>query len=69
MVSVTGVVAPEQQRNATSEISAFFRGAGFAYNDTTELTTCNYAGDACYSVKVMPTVSSISANEGYASGG
>ena len=68
-VAVTGVVADEQQRNATAEISAWFRGAGLAYNNTAALTTCNYAGDDCYSVKVMPTVTNINNKEGYTSGG
>ena len=68
-VAVTGVVADEQQRNATAEISAWFRGAGLAYNNTVALTTCNYAGDACYSVKVMPTVNNINNSEGYTTGG
>ena len=49
-------------------MTATFRGAGYARNDTETLLTCNYE-DECYVVRVMPTVSAISHNEGYAEGG
>ena len=45
ITAVTGVVDSEQPRNASSQLDAHFRGAGLSYNDTAELTTCNYAGD------------------------
>ena len=65
---VTGTVETEA-RNATSDVTAFFRGAGYAMNDTGTIETCQYDGVTCYRAKVMPTVSAISHNEGYAVGG
>ena len=56
-------------RNATASVEAFFRGAGYALNDTRTIETCNYEETSCYRVKVMPTVSAISHNAGYAEGG
>ena len=50
ITAITGVVDSDQPRNASSQLDAHFRGAGLAYNDTTALTTCNYAGDNCYVV-------------------
>ena len=58
---VTGKVNTEA-RSASSSVTAFFRGAGYARNDTHTLETCSYDGTDCYSVKVMPTVNTISHN-------
>lgn len=57
------------QRNATSELTAFFRGAGYAMNDTSTIETCLYDGITCYRLKVFPTVSAISDNDGSSKGG
>ena len=66
---VTGVVDAEQRRNATAEATAFFRGAGYAMNDTQTMPVCLYDGVTCYNSKVMPTVSSVSHNSGFHTGG
>ena len=58
-----------EQRNATANVTAWFRGAGYAINDTTSIMNCLYDGDECYSVRVLPTVSAVSADTGYAAGG
>jgi hypothetical protein len=55
-------------RNATGAVTAFFRGAGYAMNDTSTIETCAYDDVTCYRVKVMPTVSSVSHNAGHAEG-
>ena len=65
---VTGQVVSEY-RNATAEVTAFFRGAGNSMNDTDTIETCAYDGVSCYRLKVMPTVSSVSHTEGFAEGG
>jgi hypothetical protein len=65
---VTGKVNTEA-RSGASSVSAFFRGAGYARNDTNTLETCSYNGTDCYNVKVMPTVKTISHNQGFAEGG
>lgn len=65
---VTGQVMTEY-RNATAEVTAFFRGAGNSMNDTTTIETCAFDGVSCYRVKVLPTVSAVSHNEGFAEGG
>ena len=54
-------------RNATAGVTAFFRGAGNAMEDTTSLPTYLYDGSS-YIVKVMPTVSSVSHDYGYGEG-
>ena len=56
-------------RNATASVSAFFRGAGYAMNNTSTIETCAYDDVTCYRVKVMPTVGTISHSEGHAEGG
>ena len=65
---VTGIVETDI-RNATAEVTAFFRGAGYAMNDTSTIETCAYDGVTCYRAKVMPTVSAVSHDEGYGAGG
>jgi len=67
VVTVTGVVKTEQ-RNPSGDVTAFFRGAGYAMSDTVLLPTCLYDGVTCYNVKVMPTVSAVSHNTGFAEG-
>ncbi len=64
-----GVVDAEQRRNATAEITAFFRGAGYAMNDTRTMPVCLYDGTTCYNTKVMPTLASVSHNSGFSTGG
>jgi len=41
---------------------------GYAQN-MQSLTTCNFAGDDCWSVRVHPKIESLSANSGYTTGG
>ena len=65
---VYGLVQTEL-RNATSDVSAFFRGAGYAINDTDTIQTCLYDGATCYRAKVLPTVTSVEPTFGYANGG
>ena len=55
-------------RNENSSLTAKYRGAGHSMNEKSTVT-CLYDGVTCYSVKVMPTVSGISANAGHAEGG
>ena len=54
-------------RNSSADVTAFFRGAGYAMEDTTTLPTYLFDGSS-YTVKVMPTVSSVSHDQGYAEG-
>ena len=42
--------------------------SGYAYKRTTA-KHCNYAGDECWYVKVLPKIESISATSGYKTGG
>ena len=65
---ITGTVKTDF-RNANGAVTAFFRGAGYAMNDTDTFETCGFDDVNCYSAKVMPTVSSISHNAGHAEGG
>ena len=65
---VTGVVETDI-KNSTASISAFFRGAGYAMHEKESYPTHSIDGLSSYGVKVMPTVSSVSQNFGYAQGG
>ena len=56
-------------RNSAADITAQFRGAGYAMNDTSTIDTCEFDGTTCYHVRVMPSVTAVSHNEGYAQGG
>lgn len=62
----TGTVNTDT-RNSSAGVTAFFRGAGYAMEDTVSLPTYLYDGSS-YNVKVMPTVSSVSHDYGYAEG-
>ena len=64
---VSGKVETEE-RNATSHVSAFFRGAGYAMNDSS-IDTCLMDGTTCYGVKIMPSITNVSHNSGFAAGG
>ena len=46
-------------RNATGEVTAFFRGAGYAMEDQATIETCTYE-DSCYKVKVLPAITEVS---------
>ena len=54
-------------RNENSSVTAKYRGVGNSMHERSSVT-CLYDG-TCYSAKVMPTVSGISANAGHAEGG
>ena len=68
LIYVPGV-AQTVQRNATGEVTAFFRGAGYAMNDTSTIETCLFDGVTCYRAKVLPSLTAISHNTGFAEGG
>jgi hypothetical protein len=55
-------------RNSNADLSVWFRGAGSALKNTASADTCNLDG-SCYSVRIMPTVDSVSASAGYTTGG
>lgn len=65
---ITGKVETDQ-RNSSAEVSAFFRGAGYARRVAEDMNHYSLDGSSSYQAKVMPTVSSISHNQGYAEGG
>lgn len=56
-----------EERNTTSAVTAFFRGAGYALQGNA-FDQCLLDG-TCYGVKLMPTVKSLSSNSGFANGG
>ena len=56
------------ERNENGSLTAKYRGVGNSMHEKSSVT-CLYDGVTCYSVKVMPTISGISANAGYAEGG
>ena len=64
---VTGTVKTDV-RNATGDVTAFFRGAGNAMEDPATIETCTFE-DSCYKVKILPAVTEISHNAGHAEGG
>lgn len=57
------------KRNKHVDVKARFRGAGYAYNHEFMSTNCNWAGDDCYTARMMPSITSISATGGYMTGG
>ena len=63
---VTGRVKANE-RNENGSLTAKYRSVGNSMQEKSSFT-CLYDG-SCYSVKVMPTISGISANAGYAEGG
>ena len=52
--------------NKNSPIDARFM-SGYAYKQTTSYH-CNYAGDDCWYVRVLPKIETISASSGYSTG-
>ena len=64
---VRGTVMTEQ-RNENVDLSVWFRGAGSCLKNAASSDTCDVNGN-CYSQRIMPTVSSVSAAAGYTSGG
>ena len=58
-----------ETRNMTATMTAKFRGTGLAYNNTDNLPVWNLDGTSNYTLKMMPSVESISQATGYATGG
>jgi len=53
----------------TSQLTAKFRGAGYAMNSTESLPIWSLDGQSNYTLKMMPTITSIDQSEGYRTGG
>ena len=60
--------ASNNVRDSESELTAYFKGAGYAYEDP-GARVYSYDGAESYLAKVMPTITSISANQGTSEGG
>ncbi len=67
-VGITSKVMTDE-RNSTADLSIFMRGAGQAYILPERNNIYSLDGSSHYTFKVMPSIDSISYNEGYATGG
>ena len=55
-------------RNSSADVTAFFERVGYSYNSTAHCETCLFNG-TCYVAKVLPTITTVDYNTGFAAGG
>ena len=65
---VEGMVATKT-RTRDSHVTAWFHGAGYAYKQELAAKNCNFDGTDCYDVRIMPSITAISTDGGYTTGG
>ena len=58
-----------QTRTHNSNVVTWFHGVGNAYKQKLATINCNFQGTDCYDVRIMPSITSISATGGYTTGG
>ena len=58
-----------ETRNMTAQLQAKYRGAGYAHNETETLAIYSLDGISNYTLKMYPSIESISHTTGYANGG
>jgi hypothetical protein len=58
-----------EERSLDADVRALFHGCGFSHRDDGDGHRCNVDQSDCYTVRVHPTIESISQAGGYTSGG
>ena len=56
-------------RTHNSNVVSWFHGVGNALKEKNSVQTCNFEGTDCYDVRIMPSITDISATGGYTTGG
>lgn len=56
-------------RNLHSEVSVHLPGTGYAYHNPHTSKTCNLDESDCYTARTVPSITSVSSNAGYTTGG